>query len=179
MSPSLAGTLSTFSALSVAIDPPLRYGQGWTRLAIYLSSFTQSALFFFAADDELINFACTAERGNLQQLNLEVEPFDVARRGDTFEVQHVISLEDFFEDEHPTGPHYDAPCSKCDRLRGIAGVRVLDIMELEGGRQFYRVPVENWPPNAGDPQSLLGIGTWDPFTNIAADYNVVAQDLRR
>jgi len=49
----------------------------------------------------------------------------------------------------------------------IEGVSVKPIELLEGGLPLYDSAVQLWP--AGDPDVLLGVGTWDPFLNVEND----------
>lgn len=173
--PYAADLIARYTQLLRLMRPQVAYGIGWLQLAAHLSSIDRSSVFLFAADDETFNFACLAEDGRVISLQAEFEPFDVSLVAERLHVRHVVSLEDFYDEEEPRGPHYTVPCMDCDRLGAVPGVIVDSFLELDNGRPFYRVPLESWPRGWGDPIELLRLGTWDPLTNIDADFQLVRQ----
>lgn len=172
---SVLALCSIYTEILSIIQPAQEYGVGWIRLIAHLSTLTEQELFFFAADDELIDFACRARNGEILELQASFESFDIYYHNDRFHIQHIISQEDFFEDEQPEGPHYNESCMVCNRLALITALHLEPFLDADEGRLFYHAPLKIWPKQLGDPVTLLKLGTWDSFSNLEDDFKLMAQ----
>lgn len=167
----------------------LRFTAGWASLAVAVATRAGVPTFFFTADDEFVDVGCRAEPRRLVEFAGRFPDFLVRCRDGRVRV--VVP--------DPAGLS-SFPAGRLDGLRGTAGVEVvvgsgrrppLPLAPARGragkaGRRvaasdedvarwgvFYRFPVELWPPEAGDPAEVLGLGTWDLFASFDRDFEPV------
>lgn len=132
------------------------YGASQLQLTLYMSLLLGEA-FYFAGKDAGIDIAISAKGGALEMLGAWFDPYVVA---------------------YVNGEFLATPCGHVDprslqAARTVSGVRISQPLVAEGVKQHFGMALEMWPIGAGDPVEMLGIGTREPFSNLADDYRVV------
>jgi len=132
------------------------YGGDWLGFALEVARYTGKELYLFAADDEFYDLGARVRADSVQQLALSIELHKVDADDGSFNIElgyedeeEVEALEEIVQD-----------------LRRFDFVSNVSIVERVEGLDFYGNVVSLWPPEAGDPEELLGLGTWDPFDGI-------------
>jgi hypothetical protein len=144
------------------------YGEPLLRLTAYLSSILGVDTFFFAADDELTDMAARARVSRLTDFRVRFGAYAVDFSAGAFRVTPRSFVED---GEIAYSENVLA------RIRALPGTTVTDPERVMNGNPLYESAVQLWPPDAGDPAKLLGIGTWDPFLQIEEDFSRVASRI--
>jgi hypothetical protein len=160
--------LGTFNRICEAVrkEPfdEIIYGAGLLRLTAHLSTILAPQVFFFAADDELTDMAVQAAEGRLARFRVRFGVWAIAYQGAGFIATPRLSSEDeeirFSE-------------SVAHEISQIPNVAVAEPEDTSGGDPLYASAVSLWPPAAGDPVRILGVGTWDPFENLERDFDEV------
>jgi len=159
--------LSSFDAFCEALpSDETPYGAGWLRATAHLSVVLDDSCFFFAGDDELTDIACHASRGTFQTFRVRFEGCAAEYSGGKLSVVPF----DFIED-----PETGLTREQLLALSQVPGVSLAPVQRFEGGTPLYGSAVALWP--SGDPVSLLGVGTWDPFKHVEQDLEVVFEHL--
>lgn len=136
------------------------------KIALAISHAVEGEVYFFAADDELVDCACIASKRNLSRVRCRFDQLDVE-----FENGSTLITPLLFE-EHPD---YGQPASDIPDLTGkFAGVVIRPAREIEA-LELYANPAKLWPSSAGDPGETLGFGTWEPLMNLERDFQIVFQ----
>jgi hypothetical protein len=159
----LATANSIFAALAPDSEP---YGLGWLGLAARVSVLAQTAVFFFAADDDETDMACTASGGILTRFRIRFSGCAVEYGSSQFTVTPLAFR---------TDPARDLSPEVLARVARLSGVTVKAARMIDGGLPPYQSAVRLWPD--GDPAAILGIGTWEPFQHVARDFAVAFEQI--
>ena len=144
------------------------YGEPLLRLTAYLSSILGVDTFFFAADDELTDMAARASGRVLTDFRIRFGAYAVVFADSHFRV----TPREFVEDDEIAYSE-----KVLERIRVLPDTTVAEPERIDNGNPLYESAVLLWPQEAGDPAELLGIGTWDPFLKIDADFSTVASRI--
>jgi hypothetical protein len=137
-------------------------------LALAVAAATCCPVFFFAADDEETDLACNAVSGSLVKFGGRLDRLSVQySRGQT-----AITPLNYLED----GDEEDLQ-ELIDAVRSVPGITVLPQQDVEDGQVLCENPVARWPIAAVSPADILGLGTWDPLSNIEKDFTVIFEKL--
>jgi hypothetical protein len=162
---SVAAHVVTFrnicAAVRLAENTEVTYGESALRLSVELSRGVGTPVFYFAGDDECTDMAILAEGGNLSELRARFGAYAVSFSNGLF----TVTPRNFSE-----APDYRFSGVVLEAIRSIPGVSVTDPHLVTGAEALYGNAVQLWPPNAGDPIEMLGVGSWDPFDNVERDY---------
>lgn len=138
------------------------YGVSWLRAAAQMSLPAGTECFCFAADDESIDMACSAAEGLLRRFVFRFELYAIEYLDGSVTVVPFDIAED---------PEYNLTPEALAPLRQIPGVTVGPVRVIESGQLIHGSAVQLWP--MGDPEVLLGLGTFDPFEHLDRDWEVV------
>jgi hypothetical protein len=156
--------LGGLESLLGALPKGAGHGARELRLALAVAEPANASTFYFAGDDDLVDFACVVDRGSVHRLRCRMQDLTVAHeRGRTEILPHVLVLHD---DETPSPELLRLVRNAVDWAVGVP-------RELAGDHPLHESAVALWPTEAGDPAALLGVGTWDPLENLARDFRVV------
>ncbi len=149
-------TVDRLQQIGNFLDEP--YGWNWLRFALQVSRLTDCDVYFLAADDDLYDLGATIALGTVKRLALRVGLCNITAQDGNLTITPGTDAEDELD---------DAPSGKLpDELRDLPFVAVNAPVAITGGLPFYGNVVAEWPSEAGDPELLLGLGTWDPFLDI-------------
>jgi len=187
VTPETRHLLALFDSVALKLDTQyLWFSSAWIKLTVAVASLTKVPTFFFTADDEFVDVGCRAEPRRLIEFAGKFPDFLTRCRSSGIYV--------FVLDPH----HLDSfPATRLEGLLGTEGIEIIpgsgelapplpsatkrgrrtrtDPTPAPGDEDlsrwsvFYRFPVELWPPEAGDPAEILGLGTWDLFHNFERD----------
>ena len=136
----------------------------YVHLALATAAAARCPSFLFAADDEALDLGCRTAPGSLVSFGCRLDKLSIRYDG-----KQVTAIPlNFLEDDDA-----DFLAEMIARIRGVPGLSVLAPRDIENGQTLYENPVEQWPKDAGDPAEILGLGTWDPLTNLETDFAVV------
>jgi hypothetical protein len=160
--------LRTYSKVCSALKSESPYGAGWLRSSAQLSLATSTPCFFFAADDDLFDMACNASNGGLSSFRVRFEGCSVEYTSGKLTVVPFESEEE--DDKLMISP------KTIEALSRIPGVTIAPVShEVEDHSQLCGSALQLWP--IGNAESLLGIGSWDPFQHLGRDFNVVFEHI--
>jgi hypothetical protein len=186
LDPATHRLLTRVDSIAAALDTQyVRFAAEYLIRALAVADRAEVPTYFFTADDEFQDVGCRAEPGRVTEFAGRFPDFSVRcwDGGVRVLVPDREALSSF-------------PAERLDALRGVEGVEVavrrgqrpppLPVAAGGGsaGRRrsvsvagdlarwgvFYRFPVELWPPEAGDPAAVLGLGTWDLFDGFDQDF---------
>jgi hypothetical protein len=167
----------------------LRFSFAWAGLAVAVATRAEVPVFFFTADDECLDIGCRAEPRRLVEFAGRFPDFLTRCRDGA--VRLFVPDPDVLT---------SFPADRLDGARGCDGIELvvgggrlptpLPAAAVRGRRGkghrptpgeedlarwgvFYRFPVELWPPEAGNPADVLGLGTWDLFDTFDRDFEQV------
>ena len=136
------------------------------RLVLALSRHAGVPTFFFVGDDDLVDAACLADAGRLERFRARLGRFTVAHeRGRSELAPNVFDGED---DEDPE----DAEKLAAAVRRAVPWPHG-PTHAYDDGQPLHESALAFWPPEAGDPAEVLGVGTWNPAENLDRDFRVV------
>jgi hypothetical protein len=172
-------TSKSFSEIKGNLDEycDANYGSGWHKLTVAVAKVLILPTYFFAADDEFYDFACSVSPlGSTDMIACRFDPRcsdDGKAMSNTLHVKFAgngWTVTPLTYDDLP-GEESTSSEAVLAKLRAVPHVTVSAPCEDE--RIFYENPVKEWPSGAGSPEEILGIGTWDPYLNIDSDFSVV------
>lgn len=153
------------AAISEGLDQEIR---GYLNLAMSASTVHDGSVFCFAADDEDLDFACTAHQGILNSFGFRQDFIAATYSNDAFTVTPINQFMDGCESE------FEAQLKQLSAIRGIEISETRDDLD---GQQLFENPVALWPAEAGSAEEMLRLGTWEPLENLEADYEIVFEKL--
>ncbi len=164
-------TAKNFSTIRTALRSHIddvAYGAAWHKFAVAIAVELQIRTFFFAGDDECYDFAC--------QINADGSTKTIACRFDPFHVKFAnnrwaITPRQYADEET------DFDDQLLAQLGSIPNTQVNQPVSMDAP-EFYENASQEWPDDAGAPDKMLGIGTWDPYLNVERDYAVVWERLK-
>ncbi|MDY3558385.1 hypothetical protein R5W23_005478 [Gemmata sp. JC673] len=192
VTPETRQLLARLDQLGAALDTQyLRFSSGWAGLAVAVATRAEVPAFFFTADDEFLDVGCRVEPRRLVEFAGKFPDF--LTRCKDGAVRVLVP--------DPNGLS-SFPAERLDGIRGREGIELivgggrqpppLPVAAVRGrpgkrhrrappggedfarwGGAFYRFPVELWPPEAGNPADVLGLGTWDLFDTFDRDFEPV------
>jgi hypothetical protein len=162
---------SAFDKVADALDIQYIYRAGWGRLAAAVARAAGTETLLFRANDDEYHFACLARPDGgepVAELLCRYEDIRLRAEGGKLIAQLYEPIED--EEEYATDEDEFA-----QSLEGIAGVAIGPRLEPVDGFLIHHEAVELWPAAWGNCETLLGLGTFDPFVQMGEDFKVVLE----
>ncbi|XAM01102.1 hypothetical protein OT109_06890 [Phycisphaeraceae bacterium D3-23] len=139
-------------------------------IAIRLAAALDQTVFTFAADDESTDLACQVGPDSIDLFaSRSLACLYVFKNG-----EHQVSLYPYEEEPDETS-HLEDIKAKLHETSPRAEAEIVEVNE--GSTQFYHCAHTYWPKEGGNPETMLQIGTWDPFMNLRDDYEEVYEKL--
>ena len=137
---------------------------GYLSFAAQVARLANRPVYFFAADDEMLDMGCQVSPDHFEAFALRCERSVVSRDGKTIAIR---PRED--DEEEPLSS------MQLDRCRHIKGVEVkrLGKEDIRRADAFYGFAADLWPSDASAARKALGIGTWDVFRDLDRDFQIV------
>jgi hypothetical protein len=157
-------SLSKIASILSEID----FGIDWLKNTARIAIISDSDTFLFAADDEQIDIGCRASTKGITHFRVNLDSCMVEYSPDGLFLYPYI-----FEEEADFEP--EITHEKISELNKVPGIKISTAIQIEsqGGiytKGFYQNAVSLWP--LGDPETILGLGTFDPFENFEKDFEV-------
>lgn len=135
------------------------YGDSWLRLGLSVAALTGEDLFFFADDDDWFDYAYSIRNGEVTALALRASMSNlVLNASGDIEITPGIDVEG--------GGETDLTEDQIKTLGALPFVTIRPPIELTSGIPLAANVIKLWPREIGEPDALLGVGTWDPFINF-------------
>ncbi len=137
----------------------------WLLMSLELSALLGLQVFTFVSDDDETQMTCTSDNGQVVRIHRDFEMVDMRFENAQFS---------FTPMRHEEDPDLLPDEELLRKLRAFPGVGVGEFATVEGGgRPIHEIVLKDWPAGAGDPEKLLGIGTFDPFQDIESQFDLV------
>ena len=130
-------------------DGPVAYGDGWLRLTEAVGAALGQPVFFFAADDEEYDLACSADGGGITRVGFRMEQLGIRYSGG----QWVVTPRTYGDDEVRWSEGMLA------ELRALEGVRV-EAPEARESESYLEYANAEWPAEAANPDKVIGGWGW-------------------
>ncbi|MEM6483465.1 MAG: hypothetical protein AAF662_00565 [Pseudomonadota bacterium] len=146
------------------------YGDSWLRLGLSVAALTDQDLFFFADDDDWFDYAYSITDGEVTALALRASMSNfVMNAFGRIEVTPGIDAEG--------GGEADLTQDKINTLGALSFVTIQPPKEFTSGIPLADNVLKLWPREVGEPEALLGVGTWDPFMSFNDKSEMVYERL--
>lgn len=136
-------------------------------LALAIAEAAGTLVYYFAADDELTDMACKTAPGELVVFGSCLDAVSIQYSDGRTNVTPLR----FLDEEEEENSLQDV----IDSLEHFPGISLAQTVDVDDGRPLYENPLKHWPPEAGNATKHLGLGSWDPFADLATWFDIVRE----